>query len=424
MQAIRLTPPQEPIRSQIQLPSSKSESNRALILQALALFQTGSRIKLGNLSHARDTQTMIQLLQSPASLDTWDVLDAGTTMRFLTAFAAISNQEKVLTGTERMQQRPIGPLVEALQSLGFQIEYLGRAGYPPLKILPIADMSVLGSQAHIRGDISSQFISALLMIAPLLPEGLALELTGTIFSRPYIRMTLHLMEHFGIVSEWKGSVIRIAPQHYRGGTYTIESDWSAASYWFSMVSLMPSSQISLPGLRVNSWQGDSQIVPLMQALDVRSEFESKQIILEHEDSRDHSELKIDFQTCPDLAQTLITACAAKNQILQAQGLESLKIKETNRVLALQNELKKLGWTLDEQVNTWYLRPLDSGASPQEQSVRIQTYEDHRMAMAFAPLGLKYKLIIEEPEVVKKSYPHFWQDLEKVGFKIEDVSTAL
>ncbi len=421
MQAIQISSPPRPIRSQIVLPSSKSESNRALILQALALLQSGNRIKLDNLSNARDTQTMIRLLESPASLDTWDVLDAGTTMRFLTAFAAISNQEKILTGTERMKQRPIGPLVDALMSLGFQIEYLGNSGYPPLKIHPIADMSQLASQTQIRGDISSQFISALLMIAPLLPQGLVLELTGTIFSRPYIRMTLHLMELFGVQSDWKGARIQIAPQKYRGGTYTIESDWSAASYWFSMASLMPGSQISLPGLRVNSWQGDSQIVPLMQALDVRTEFESKQIIVEYEDSRDHSDLQIDFQTCPDLAQTIITACAAKSRTLKAQGLESLKIKETNRVLALQNELKKLGWQLDEQGKTWTLEAQKEVPTPSEQGIRIETYEDHRMAMAFAPLGLHFNLIIEDPKVVNKSYPHFWQDLEKVGFSLKEVT---
>jgi 3-phosphoshikimate 1-carboxyvinyltransferase len=408
---------QAPVQTTVQLPSSKSESNRALIIQALAKYQaTAANIDLSNISEARDTQTLQRLLAEEGKV--LDVLDAGTTMRFLTAFIAVTQQHKILTGTARMQSRPIGILAEALKHLGASIEFLKHAGYPPIEIHPKHPLQ--SKQIQMRGDISSQYISALLMVAPLLPEGLEIELTGKINSRPYIEMTLQLMAHFGIKSSFEGNKIKVAHQTYQANQYAIESDWSGASYWYSIVALSENNdtKITLKGLRADSLQGDRVIVELMQHFGVKSTFVEGGVVLEKV-AIEHSNtpLELNFAQCPDLAQTVAVVAAAKGIPLQMRGLESLKIKETDRVNALQQELKKVGSHLEEKESQaeWVLHP---SAELPTTPVTIQTYEDHRMAMAFAPLACLLNLNIEDPEVVAKSYPRFWDDLQKAGLETE------
>lgn len=408
---------QNPIQTAVQLPSSKSESNRALIIQALGKHQdTPVNIELLNISEARDTQTLEKLLNESDKM--LDVLDAGTTMRFLTAFIAVTQQHKILTGTARMQSRPIGILVEALKTLGASIEYLKHAGYPPLEIHP--KQALQSNTVQMRGDISSQYISALLMIAPLLENGLEIELTSKINSRPYIEMTLQLMEHFGIKSVFENNKISVTHQTYQTNEYMIESDWSGASYWYAIVALAEnaSTRITLKGLRENSLQGDRVIVELMQHFGVKSTFIPEGVILEKVAMPiTKKPLELNFAQCPDLAQTIAVVAAAKGIPLQMKGLESLKIKETDRVSALQQELKKVGSHLEEKEHEWLLHP---GNELPTSPITIQTYEDHRMAMAFAPLACVLNLSIEDPEVVAKSYPRFWDDLQKAGLKAEVV----
>lgn len=394
----------------IALPSSKSESNRALIIQALCK----EKIYLSNLSPARDTQTMIRLLTSTDEI--LNVLDAGTTMRFLTAYLTITNQQRTLMGTERMHNRPIGILVDALRSLGAEIDYLDKDGFPPMLIKGLSQQN--RNAIQIRGDISSQYISALLMIAPILPQGLTIELTGKVGSRPYIEMTLNLMKHFGVEYLFENNVIKIEHQVYKSNHYKIESDWSAASYWYSFAALAESSDISLMGLRKDSFQGDISIAGMMHVLGVASVFEEGGVRLVSVPHR-LGDFHFDFTDCPDLAQTIAVICAAKEISIKMSGLESLRIKETDRIAALQNELAKIDARLHEiEDGVWRLTPGYKSYWLRKE-LEIETYEDHRMAMAFAPLCTLANVRIKEPSVVKKSYPGFWDDLRKVGIKIKD-----
>lgn len=394
---------------EIPLPSSKSESNRALIIHALA---GGRDIPLLNISEARDTQTMQRLLQSGEH--ELDVLDAGTTMRFLTAYCAVQGMDKIIKGTRRMHERPIKLLVDALRELGAKIEYLQNEGFPPLHIQGFEGQKT--NQIKIRGDVSSQYISALLMIAPNLPEGLYLELTGNIGSRPYIEMTLSLMEHFGVKADWNDNVIHVPHQKYQLQPYTIESDWSGASYWFSMVALAEKAKIKLKGLRKDSLQGDIKIVEIMKGLGVQAEFIDDGVILTK--TTKASEVHADYTHCPDLAQTVAVACSVTNTLGTMTGLESLRIKETDRIFALEQELTKIGARLiEDPTGEWHLNPATVDVYPTE-TVRFATYEDHRMAMALAPLSTKMDIIIEDPEVVNKSYPSFWDHLVMAGIKVE------
>ncbi len=400
---IKLKRVTKPIHTQIQLASSKSESNRALIMQALS----GEKIELDNLSEARDTQTMMRLLRSDEQ--ELNVLDAGTTMRFLLAYCTVAKPGKVLRGTPRMHERPVKLLVDALTKLGASVEYLQNEGYPPVKLngLPEGQKQ---STVSIRGDVSSQYISALLMIAPTLPDGLKLTLEGKIGSRPYIAMTLGLMQRFGINYLWEDNIINIASQDYGKGSYTIESDWSGASYWYSLVALAEKAEVKLLGLRKDSLQGDIAIVEIMDKLGVTSTFDEEGVLLQKKEAVE--ELSYDFSDCPDLAQTVAVTCAAKGIPCTMMGLESLYIKETDRVAALRAELNKLGASLLEDKDTWELKP---GVNLKEvESVQIHTYEDHRMAMAFAPLAALMDVVIEDPDVVVKSYPGFWKDLDQAG----------
>ena len=396
-----------PLTGSIALSSSKSESNRALLINAL-----GAGGILKNLSDARDTQTMHRLLSEQG--ETWDVLDAGTTMRFCTAYLAIYGDNKTITGTDRMQQRPIRLLVDALNHIGADIQYLNKIGYPPLRINKIQDQ--ISNRIDIPGNVSSQYISALLMIAPILPHGLNIHLIGEIFSKPYIEMTLGLMKHFGVEHQWSSeNVITIGPQTYTKASYTIESDWSGASYWYSMVALQPGSQVLLQGLREHSFQGDQEIVQIMNKLGVATEYLGEGAELTHIGNPE-KHLEWDFRTCPDLAQTVMVTAALLGTELIMTGLESLKIKETDRVAAMKNELCKLGATLTEEKNSWNMKP---GIIPVDITT-IETYEDHRMAMAFAPVGMIHNITIRDPEVVNKSYPTFWEHLAAVNIKLNMV----
>uniref|UniRef100_UPI004047E451 3-phosphoshikimate 1-carboxyvinyltransferase n=1 Tax=Algoriphagus sp. TaxID=1872435 RepID=UPI004047E451 len=401
MQLLQLIQKNDFNRVSIPLPSSKSESNRALVIDAL----TEGKNILSNLAEARDTQTMIRLLQTNPAV--FDVLDAGTTMRFLTAYVAATNQQKVMTGTPRMCERPIGILVDALRSLGAEIHYLGTEGYPPLAVKGLPQQ--LTSKIKIRGDVSSQYISAILMIAPLLPLGIELELEGKIGSRTYIEMTLELMSQFGINYQWEENTIKIIPQAYRPTHFAVESDWSGASYWFSLLACADSGSFFLKGLKEKSLQGDSAIVEIMSHLGIKSTFEKGGVSLEKQKV---TGLKSwDFTHCPDLAQTVAVTCAILGQNTLFTGLESLRIKETDRIYALQQELAKFNAELKE-ISHESFQVIPSVTMPRQ--VQIHTYEDHRMAMAFMPLVTKTNLRIEDPEVVNKSYPSFWKQVTQAG----------
>jgi len=374
-----------------------------LLLNAL----TDTPVELWNLSDARDTETMANLLSTRPEV--WNVKDAGTTMRFLTAYLALKGEKTTITGTDRMKKRPIGPLVEALRAIGANIQYLENEEYPPLEITRIQKQAK--KEIEIPGNISSQYISALLMIAPCLPEGLTIKLTTEIFSSPYMEMTLRLMKFYGVSCEWEGRTIRIPAAKYKPSEnlMTIENDWSGASYWYSFVALAPKRvELSLSNLRRNSAQGDQVIAAIMEKMGVRTVFNNSGVTISQSSSlADH--LSLDFRECPDLAQTVMVVAAANGIVLDMTGLESLKIKETDRVAAMQSELAKLGAKLTENDNTWHLEP----TSKLPESVQIATYEDHRMAMAFAPLCSRMDVTIEDPEVVNKSYPNYWEELEKL-----------
>lgn len=385
----------------IHLEASKSESNRALIINALS----GGESHIKNLSNARDTQTMLRLLASDDQ--ELDVLDAGTTMRFLTAYALFLDHPVVLTGTERMQQRPIKILVNALKKIGGKIKYKGVEGYPPLKIKPLVNQKV--NEIKIKGDVSSQYISALLMIAPSLEQGLTLHLKGKVGSRPYIQMTLDMMRLFGIQANWTNHTIEIASQPYLPYPYKVESDWSGASYWYSFVALANEASLKLLGLRQKSLQGDIAIVHIMNRLGVMSTFEEDGVVLKKIPHQE--DFEYDFSDCPDLAQTVAVVCGIKGIHCRMTGLESLKIKETDRIKALRKELKKFKIKLKEvEEGVWEVK---SKFEPSQEVIEIETYDDHRMAMAFAPICTLQKIKILNPSVVNKSYPSFWEHVDLV-----------
>lgn len=404
---VTLTHPTGRLRGSVTLPASKSESNRALIIQALS----GAASRLDNLSEANDTRIITRLLQ--ATGQELNAEDAGTVMRFMTAYLAVTDRQAILTGTPRMQQRPIGILVDALRQLGARIAYVRQEGFPPLQFNGIDRTQTYPAVLPVRGDISSQYISALLMVAPLFPRGLTLELQGKIGSRPYILMTLALMQHFGVHGTLTGATITVPPQQYRANQYTIESDWSGASYWYSLVALAQEATVTLRGLRRASFQGDSVIATMMENLGVRTTYADAGLTLTKTDKLES--FRYDFSDCPDLAQTVAVVAAAKGLAVEMTGLESLRIKETDRIAALQQELAKVGGGLADQGNGIFRVTPAKNITGQPV---FATYEDHRMAMALAPLALLTPIVIEEPGVVKKSYPGFWRDLAEMGFTVQ------
>ncbi|MBM6857927.1 3-phosphoshikimate 1-carboxyvinyltransferase [Caecibacteroides pullorum] len=392
----------------VQLPASKSISNRALILHALS----GGSTRPENLSDCNDTQVMIRALDHMP--DVIDIHAAGTAMRFLTAYLCVTPGTHTITGTERMQQRPIRILVDALRTLGARIDYAGNEGFPPLCI---NGTQLTGSEIELAGNVSSQYISALLMIGAVLPVGLKLRLTGNIISRPYINLTLQLMHDFGAQAGWTSeSSIDVTPGGYRDTPFRVESDWSAASYWYQMTALATGSpEVELLGLFANSAQGDSRGAELFARLGVQTEYIPQGVKLR---KQGHPVVRLDedLVDIPDLAQTFVVTCCLLDVPFRFTGLQSLKIKETDRICALITELRKLGYVIHAEQDSilWW----DGERCPADEQPGIDTYEDHRMAMAFAPACLVCPSIrINEPQVVSKSYPRYWDDLQAAGFGI-------
>lgn len=369
----------------------------------------GNQPVVSNLSDARDTVLMNKLVGTTEKVV--DVMDAGTTMRFLTAYFSIKGASKVMTGTARMKERPIGLLVDALRAIGVSIDYLERDGFPPMEIKGFAGQKA--EEVSIPGNVSSQYISALMMTGPALPKGLRIKLTGKVGSRPYIDMTATLMKHFGVAAKFDGDTIHIKPATYKANPYRVEGDWSGASYWFAFTALAKDASIYLPGMTNQSLQGDRAIVEVMKKLGVTTTFDDKGARLAKSGSE--KEIEWDFTDCPDLAQTVLPVCAAKGVVGTFVGLESLYIKETDRVAALRAELGKIGATIAEpRKGVWMLEPGDFDGV---KHIEVETYHDHRMAMGLAPLATMMDVTIKAPDVVNKSYPGYWEDVKAVGFSI-------
>lgn len=400
------------IEGEIDLPASKSISNRVLLLNALCATPG----MLSNLAQCDDTDAVLSALaQSDAS--EVNIGAAGTAMRFLTAyFATREGREVVIDGTERMRQRPIGVLVDALRQLGADIEYVEAEGYPPLKI---TGTRLHGGALTVSGSVSSQYITAILLIAPVI-GGIALTIEGEIMSRPYIDMTLALMARYGVKAEWRDNVIHVPAGEYTALDFTVEADWSAASYWWAMQAIVPQSRITLKGLEPQSLQGDSRIAELMLQMGVTGNWCGRYL-----DLRSNGGVGCccstfaDLSGTPDIAQTLVVMLCLMGRPFRITGLRTLRIKETDRLEALRTELRKLGYVVKvegDDAISWHFETTAAEASP-----HICTYHDHRMAMAFAPAAIRFPgLIIDDAQVVSKSYPLFWEHLRQAGFKIEEV----
>lgn len=412
----------------IDLPASKSLSNRALIMRGLC----ESDCAITHISDCDDTKVMLAAHSKDESTYVYDgdyrIIDigaAGTSMRFLTAFfASRENAKVIMTGSERMRQRPIGILVEALRKLGADIEYADNEGFPPLRI---NGKKLEGGKLEIDGSISSQYISALLMIAPTLKQGLELHLIGNVTSVPYIKMTLTMMEEFGVKSEWKENVISVAPQKYTATEYAVESDWSAASYWYEVLATSPKlHSVRLKGLRLDSTQGDMHVADYFHELGIDTEACPEGVVIKRNNGQLPEQVEWDMSNQPDLAQTMICTLCWLGVPFDIKGLHTLRIKETDRIAALENELANLGYIIEDSDND---RMYWDGYTAIDDEVAIQlaetqtfgpiaTYKDHRMAMAFAPLcNEACSIKINEPEVVSKSYPSFWNDMKAIGYII-------
>lgn len=391
------------------LPASKSISNRALVINAL----NGKGVTPENLSDCDDTFVMVRGLEIESSCaaneKVIDIMAAGTAMRFLTAYLSVTPGQRIITGTERMRHRPISVLVDALRLLGAQIEYVETEGFPPLRI---TGKALEGGEISLPGNVSSQYVSALLMIGPMLKKGLKLTLTGEIVSRPYIDMTLGIMREFGAQASWTSeNVITASPVPYSPIPYFIENDWSGSSYWYEMVALTPESEVILPGLFEKSWQGDQAVKDIFSQLGVSTTFlpGNEGVKLSYTGQK-VEQLDIDMLRQPDLAQTVVVTCCMLNVPFHITGLQSLKIKETDRIAALRTELKKLGFLIGEAEDSilfWNGERCEAEAEP-----AIDTYEDHRMAMSFAPCAqVLGHILINNPQVVSKSYPTFWKEFQ-------------
>ena len=400
------------IEGEIDLPASKSISNRVLLLNALCATPG----RLSNLAQCDDTDAVLSALAQPDASEV-NIGAAGTAMRFLTAyFATREGREVVIGGTERMRQRPIGVLVDALRQLGADIEYVEAEGYPPLKI---TGTRLHGGALTVSGSVSSQYITAILLIAPVI-GGITLTIEGEIMSRPYIDMTLALMARYGVKAEWRENVIHVPAGEYTALDFTVEADWSAASYWWAMQAIVPQSRISLKGLEPQSLQGDSRIAELMSQMGVTGNWCGRYL-----DLRSNGGVGCccstfaDLSGTPDIAQTLVVMLCLMGRPFRITGLRTLRIKETDRLEALRIELRKLGYVVKvegDDAISWHFETTAAEASP-----HICTYHDHRMAMAFAPAAIRFPgLIIDDAQVVSKSYPLFWEHLRQAGFKIEEV----
>jgi len=398
------------LKGEITLDGSKSISNRVLIIRALS----GLDFPIHGLADSKDTQTLIQLLSSKDEV--LDVGPAGTTFRFLTAYLSRRGGTQVLTGSARMKQRPIGILVDCLRQLGANIDYVENEGYPPLKI-HAQQFLVAEPKLTIPASVSSQYISALLMIAPTFIGGMRLTLEGEIVSRPYIEMTLRTMERFGVHHSWEGHTIVVPEQTYQAQEFTVEADWSAASYYYALAAFSDDTDLYLNGLHEESWQADAAIVHIMEQFGVQTQFTEKGIHLTKTSTKP-SPFQYNFLNCPDIAQTLAVICAGQGRAAQLEGLQTLKIKETDRIQALITELKKINIDAEEiNANALHIHA-PTPAFEQMKIPTFDTYHDHRMAMIFATLALVIdEVVIDDPLVVDKSYPAFWKDLKKLGFDV-------
>lgn len=396
-----------PVGCTIALPTSKSISNRLLLLNVLC---RSSRLP-ANLSASDDTAVMLKALQSDMSHV--DVGAAGTSMRFLTAYLATLDGRHTITGSERMKQRPIGILVDALRQLGARIDYAEAEGYPPLHI---EGRRLTGGVISLPGNVSSQYISALMMVAPVMEQGLELHLEGKVISQPYIAMTQRLMTLFGIAPEWDGRTIRVPHGSYRHAHMQVEADWSAASYWYAIAALAPGCRFTLEGLERDSSQGDSAVADIARRLGVQTTFVDGGIEIARTADPEPT-LHYDFNRQPDLTQTFVVLCCLMGVHFSFGGVESLRIKETDRMAALTAEMAKLGYGIDTN-GTDTLEWNGRTTAPAPGTPVIDTYKDHRMAMAFAPAALLRPIIIDDPMVVTKSYPTFWDHLAAAGFDID------
>lgn len=401
----------------IKITGSKSETNRLLLLQALY-----PNLTLENTSNSDDSEVMLKALQNSQFLtpnsQLIDVHHAGTAMRFLTAYFSIQEgKEMILTGSSRMKERPIKILVEALNQLGAEITYEENEGFPPIRI---KGKKITQNKVSLPANVSSQYISALLLIAPKLENGLELTLEGEITSIPYIKMTLALLNEIGVMTSFENNLITVKSSEVEivSKSITVESDWSSASYWYSIVALSEIGfQVTLSSYKKNSLQGDSALINLYKDFGVETTFNSdNSITISKTKKCQLSIVNYQLNNCPDIAQTIAVTCFGLGIACNLTGLHTLKIKETDRLEALKIELTKLGAEISVTNDSLHLK----SSSGIKQNISISTYQDHRMAMAFAPLALKVPIQINEAEVVSKSYPDFWEDLKKVGFSIKEL----
>ena len=392
------------INADLILPPSKSISNRALIIQALC----HPKPKLLNLSQSSDTQSLIQALQTTSK--TIDIGDAGTSLRFLTAYLSQKKGSYILTGSDRMKERPIGHLVEALNSIGADINYLEKDGFPPLAI---NGKALDGGKLDISTSVSSQFVSSLLLIAPTLQKGLSLSLKGKLLSKPYIKMTLDIMKYFGIQSTWIKNTIKVESQKYIAKDLKVESDWSALAFILQIISIAKSAQVSISGLSKNSWQGDSYVLSLFKNFGIQYEFKNEKLFLINNKDLLSGNFNVNLTDTPDLAQAYCCSLSALSKSAKIKGLNNLKYKESHRLKALHIEFNKIG-----QISRYNEDTMELEASilhtPTES---FNSHNDHRMAMCLAPFALLFDIKIKNTEVVNKSYPSYWNDLKKMGFII-------
>lgn len=409
MSFIKISKIEKTISGTLNLVSSKSESNRVLIIEKIL---NNSLTKIANLSESDDTKLIQKLLAS--NNNELNPNNAGTVMRFLTAFFATQQgEEKILTGSERMQQRPIKELVEALIKIGADITYLKNDGYPPIKI---KGKKLSGGELSIKGNVSSQFITALLLISPLLENGLVINIEGKIASKPYIEMTLSLMNHFGIGSSFENSKIIIKKQSYLPNQYVVETDWSSVSYWYAFAAFSESCNLKLLGLKKESFQGDSVIAKIMENFGVLTNFDNEGVTITKSD-RVCDYFEFDFSDCPDIAQTIAVICYGLKVKAKLTGLESLKIKETDRIEALAIELSKIGALIEKTNSSLEIKAFNHVEN--FDNVIFESYDDHRMVLAFATLSILNPVNINNYECISKSYPNFINNLLQMNFNVKE-----
>ncbi len=411
--ANRLSVPQQKLSGTIVLEPSKSISNRALIIRSLCK----DPFDIHQLSSSDDTKVLTTMLAADDN-----VLysgHAGSSYRFMVARACLGDREVTIDASDQLRRRPIGPLVKALQSLGADITYLNKEGFPPLKVLPSKSLGQEINEVTLQAGISSQYLTALLLIAPTLPKGLTIHLTGELVSESYVKMTLAMMEYFGVGHQWTDNTIRIEHGAYVAKEYTVEGDWSSASYFYSMVALVDQAEINIEGLIEQSIQGDLVTKDIYAQLGVETTFSENGIVIKKVPLTEKlRELKFDFSSCPDIAQTVIVTVAGLGIKGVFTGLRTLRIKESDRILAMYTELAKIKTKLLVKEEGEELTVIVVGKAKWKDRAKFDTYEDHRMAMSLVPLACLHPVMIKDPEIVSKSYPGFWKDIESIGIKIE------